>query len=1109
MTTRFRRCKPFFPGLALALLACGPAVGQGGSPAPATPPAVTLRTPILFGEVAANRTYIVFSFAGDLWRVPRGGGDAERLTDHPGDDRFPAFSPDGSSLAFTRQAGGNEDVYVMPGQGGEARRLTWHPKAEVVRGWSPDGKRVLFASNRDGDGIWRLYTMASDGVMPAMLPFPEATAGAFSPEGDRIAYVPFSVSWDSWRHYRGGSTSPIWIARLADSTLEKREALSRPDANNRAPLWIGETLYFLSDRTGTPNLFSHDLRNGRTEQLTRLTKHGIRTAAAAPGAVVFLTGGEIHLYDLARREDRTVDVRLTVPAPELVARTVPAARFLETAVPTPSGDRLIVSARGEVLSFDPKTGRGENLTRTSGVAERSAAPSPDGRRLAWFSDASGEYELHVVPAGGSGETRRIAVEERPSFYRELTWSPDGRRIAFSDKRLALWVADLETARAERVAVSSHIGQGEYHPAWSPDGRWLAWSQALDNRVRTVFLWDARDGRSHQVTDGRVPSEHPVFDRSGRYLYFTTSATARTASADDLDWGVMSSALAQPLVTRRLNAAVLRKGDAPPLLAVVGEPHPGARWEPAAGEVEIDLAGLRERIVPLSGEARDFAGLAAGPPGVLFARVNEWPATPGGDEDPEPVLDRYVFSKGRKPERIAAGVTDFSLSADGSALAWGAQGQGGLAVTMLAAMAPVETERKPLDLAGLTVEVDPAAEWRQIYREVWRIARDWFYDPAHHGQDLATLERHYAAFLPGIVRRADLNDLFERMLGHLSVSHLVVGGGDQPSPAGPPERTGLLGADFEIHQGRYRIARIYRSGHPNVGNPLLRAPLDQPGVNVQEGDYLLAVDGTEVRADRNLYSYLAGKGMRPVEIRVAADPEGREVRTATVVPLPGENTLRRMDWAEGNRRRVEEMSGGRLAYVYLPNQGGLGYEELLRGLLGKLDADGVIVDQRYSPGGIVFDSVIEMLRSRPLYAYAWREGSDLPIPTNTVAGAKVLLINRQNGSAAETFAQMWKLAGLGPVLGTRTFGGGIGGALFSPRLVDGGRLTIPNRASYAPDGTWGIENDGVHPEAEIEWDPAAWRAGRDPQLEAAVAAALEEAGKVKRWAPKRPVYPKYP
>jgi tricorn protease len=1095
--------KPFFAGMAMAVLACVPVAGQG-----AVPPTVTVRPPILFGQVAANRTHVVFSYAGDLWRVSREGGEAERLTDHPGNDGFPAFSPDGSSLAFTRQAGGNEDVHVMPAQGGETRRLTWHPKADVVRGWAPDGRSVLFASNRDGDGFWRLYTLPLDGVMPSMLPFPEATTGAFSPDGTRIAYVPTSVSWDGWRHYRGGSTSPIWIGRLADSTLEKREALSKPDANNRAPLWIGDTLYFLSDRTGTPNLFSHDLKTGRTEQLTRFAKHGIRALSAAPDALVFLTNGEIHLYDFARRKERTVDVRLTVPAPELGVRTVPAARFLETVLPTPAGDRLLVSARGEVLSFDPKAGKTENLTRTSSAAERFAAPSPDGRWLAWFSDASGEYELHVVPVDGKGGPRRIAVEERPSFYRELTWSPDGRRIAFSDKRLALWVVDLDKAKAERVATSSHIGQGEYHPSWSPDGRWLAYSQALDSRVRTVFLHDTREGRSHQVTDGRVQAEHPAFDRSGRYLYFVTSASARTATADDLEWGVMSSSLARPLVTRRLNAAVLGKGEAPPLLAIVGEPHPGARWEPAAGKV--DLAGIGERIVPVSGDERDFAGLAAGRPGVLFALVNEWPATPGADEDPKPVLYRYVLSKGGQPEKIAEGVVDFSLSADGSTLVYGTSGRGGPAVTMLGADAPAEAERKPLDLAGLTVEVDPAAEWKQIYREVWRIARDWFYDPGYHGQDLADLERHYAAFLPGVVRRADLNDLFERMLGHLSVSHLVVGGGDQPSPAGgPPERIGLLGADFAVDRGRFRITRIYRSGHPNVGNPLLRAPLDQPGVDVREGDYLLAVDGQEVRADRNLYSYFVGKGMKPVEIRVAADPEGREARTATVVPLPGENTLRRMDWAERNRRRVEEISAARLAYVYLPNQGGPGYEELLRGLLGNLDVDGVIIDQRYSPGGVVFDSVIEMLRSRPLYAYAWREGGDLPIPTNTVSGAKVLLVNRQNGSAAETFALMWKLAGLGPVVGTRTYGGGIGGALFSPRLIDGGQITIPNRASYAPDGTWGIENDGVHPEVEVEWDPAAWRAGRDPQLEAAVRAILAEIPKVKRWTPKKPGYPKYP
>jgi tricorn protease len=1103
MNDRLRRLSQVLAGTALAALTAAPQASAQSVPAPT----VTIRPPMLLGGVTASRTHVVFSWAGDLWSVGRRGGEARRLTDLPGTEDGPWFSPDGAWIAFSRDTGGGANLYVMPAEGGEARRLTWHPKEERVRGWTRDGKAVLFASNRAGDGFWRLYTMAVDGVTPEPLPFPEALHGALSPDGTRIAYVPYGFSWDSWRHYRGGMTSPIWLAQLADSQVEKVDALARPAANNRFPMWLGNAIWFVSDRTGVANLFSYDLASGQVEQHTRFPQHGIRLASPAPDAIVFVVDGRIHLYDLAKREEQLVDVQLTAPAPELVKRTVPAAQYLETATLASTGD-VIVSARGEVLSFDPKTSQGRNLTRTSGVAERSAIPSPDGKWIVWFSDASGEYELHVAPASGAGEVRQIAVEERPSFYREPTWSPDGRRIAFSDKRLSLWVADLESGQTRKIATSSHIGQGLWHPSWSPDGRWLAFAQALPNRVRMVLLYDTKDGGSHPVTDGRVQADLPAFDRSGRYLYLTTSANARTATSDDLDWGVMSSVLARPLVTGRLNVAVLREGDPAPLLPTVGQPHPAARWEPA-GAVEIDLEGIARRIVPVSPDDRDVEDLAAGKPGVLFALVNEWPPTPGSGGRPRRVLYRYTLNKGVQPEKIAEGVAEFRLSGDGASLLYRTDGKEGPALTLISADAPAEGERKPLDLAGLTIEVEPKEEWRQMHRETWRLARDWFYDPGHHGQDLPALETYFDGYLPGIIRREDLNELFGQMLAYLSVSHLDVGGGDVPPPAGEPERIGMLGADYQVDRGRYRITRIYRSAHPNAGLNLLRAPLDQPGVDVREGDYLLAVDGEEIRADRNVYSYFVGKAMKPVQLKVAADPEGRDARTVIVVPLSGENTLRRFDWAERNRRTVEEISAGRLAYVSLTLHGGPGYEEMLRGLLGNLDAEGIIIDQRFSPGGVVFDSVIDLLKRRPLYAYTWREGDDLPMPTNAPVGAKVLITNRQNGSAAETFALMWKLAGIGPVVGTRTGGGGIGGALFTPDLIDGGGLTIPNRAAFSPEGTWGIENEGVHPDVEVDLDPASWRAGRDPQLEAAIKAVLAEIPKTKKWEPKKPAYPKYP
>src|SRR5438552_938579 len=1050
--------------------------------------------PVLFSRLTVNQTHIAFSYAGDIWIVERSGGEARKLTSHPGEENFPVFSPDGSQIAFSRQVGGNWDVYVMSANGGEARRLTFDPRADLVHGWTPDGQSILFDSNINL--VPQLYTIKLDGVQPNLLPLPKAITGSFSPDGARIAYEPMGGVGD-WRFYRGGAKGQIWLTTLSNGAVEK---LPQADYNDDQPTWVGDSIYFISDRTSAYNLYAYDLRAKQTKQLTAYAQHGIRWMAAGGGVIAFVRDGRIHLYDPSNNQTRTLDVRVTPDAAELKTRTVNAARTIDWSSLSAGADRIVFGTRGELLLYDPKTGDSKNLTQTPGVAERYPALSPDGKSLAYFSDESGEYQLHVRPLNGEGPVKKIAVEQRPSFYMELTWSSDSRKLAFTDKRLALWIADVERGATRRVDTSTYSYQEAWSPNWSPDGRWLTYSRHLHNRVRTVFICDAESGQTHQITDGHTHAQSPIFDRGGKYLYFISSPNAGTS---EFGWGVLNGEVARPLVTRRLHVVLLQDGQAAPIFA--GAPNADARVDEVVSQVQIDFDNIGQRIIDFNLPPGDYEQLTTGKPGMLYVLVNEWPKSPSLGANPARTIYLYDLSKPAKLEKLVEDVRGFDTSLDGNSLLY-LKGRADWFLVS-ASSAPKPDEGK-LDLKKLEVSVDPRAEWKQMYHESWRIMRDWFYDPNHHGQDLAELERHYGEYLPGIVRRSDLNALLNRMLGHVSVSHLGVGGGDLPPPATQPDRTGLLGADYEIDQNRYRFKRIYRTMPFSSPSGFAPAPLDSPGSRVKDGEYLLAVEDQNVDALKSVYSYFDGKANQRVKIKVGPNPSGDGARTLTVFAYSAgnEGQLRRANWSDQNRRLVEKLSGGRLGYVYVESYGP-GIMDFIRGLTGYSERPGMIIDQRFNGGGITPDYLIEWLRRKPIYDYTFREGDDIAVPVNPGPAVKVLIVNENNFSAAETFAFMYKLGKVGPIVGLRTGGGGIGPYAFTPQLIDGGNVQLPNRAAYNPDGTsWGVENSGVSPDFEVEITPKDWMMGRDPQLEKAVLVAMEELKKVQIVAPKRPKYP---
>lgn len=1074
---------------------------------------IEIRPPLLLGGLAVNATHVVFSHAGDLYSVPRSGGAAARLTSGPAEDFSPVFSADGSLLAFARAlGGGNIDIFTMAPSGGAATRLTFHPKLDVPRSFSPDGKTLVFLSGRDGDGVATLYTIdVRPGAFEKRIPVPSGYDAALSPDGKRLAYSPWSIPYEDleFRHYRGGAASPLRILDLGSGRVVQE--IPRKDENLRVPQWAGGTIYHLSDATGAFALHAYDVAAGTSRVLVKPPRgEGIRAMAFGGGAIAYEIDGTIRLLDPATLADAPLPFTLRVDAAELAPREAPIGGTLETVALAPGAGEIVVGARGDVLTIDVETGAARNRTETPGADEREPVLSPDGNSIAYFSDASGEETLEIAPAIGRGPARRIAIEERPAHHSGLVFSPDSARIAFSGSRLDLFLVDVRTGKSARIDRSDYVAQGSYRPRFSPDGAFLAYAKADERGIRSIFVHDVSAGTTRRVTDGRTHCESPVFDRGGRYLYFIASNNARLAAASDVGWGLLSTELALPLVTKRLCLAVLRPGDRAPFHALSGERDPLAPpadalgAEAAAGPV--DWEGIERRIVPFPLPERAYMELEAAEPGSFLVRTMEWPATPGARGERPTPLHRVRLEKPRELLEEVKDVDWFAVEdGDGASLLFGARGE----IRLRAG----DEEEKKIPLVAVRFAVDPRAEWSAMYRAAWRQMRDYFYDPGHHGQDLAALAARFEKFLPNVTRRRDLNRLFERMLGHVSVSHLRVGGGDESgSPAAPQpnERIGLLGADYAVENGRYRITRILRNGPFLSTNRLLRAPLDQPGVAplVREGDYLLAIDGKPLdAATTNVHAAMAGTAGRPTEITVGASPDGADGKavTLTVIPTPGENALRLANDAAARAKRVDELSKGRLGYVFVPDFGPA-IEDFTREVLARAGKDGLVIDQRWNGGGITPDTLVEWLRREEWYAYRYRNGGDVVVPPNVARGPKVLITNESDASAAETFALMFRLTGAGEIVGRPTMGAGIGAALEQPRLLDGGSIRIPNRAAFNPAGSWDIENRGVEPHHVVEWTPEDFARGTDTQLDRAVAVALEALAKAKPRERVRPAFP---
>jgi tricorn protease len=1066
-------------------------------------------------QPAVSNTHIAFVYAGDIWIVPKGGGLAGRLSSPKGEESFPRFSPDGSQIAFSGDYDGNIDIYVMPAIGGNPLRITHDPAPDRLLEWYPDGDHLLYASPLESGSqrFNQLYKVPKKGGLPEKLPVPYGEFGALSPDGKMLAYTSMSQDFRTWKYYRGGWAPDIWLFNLQD--LSARNITNNP-ANDSIPMWHGRTVYFLSDRGpgGRYNIWAYELDGGKTRQVTHFAEFDIHFPSIGPSDIVFEAGGQLYLLDLKSEKSKEVKVQVVTDNSTLKPRMENVTKLIHNYGISPTGKRAVFEARGDIFTVPEEHGMIVNMTRSSGVADRYPAWSPDGKNVAFWSDRSGEYELTIASADGSGGEQTL-TSLGPGFRYGLYWSPDSKKLAFVDQAMSILLYDRDAKQVKRVDKGLWMFQGDldrFVVNWSSDSRWMAYSRGMENRNEAVFLYDFNSGENHQVTSGFYDSARPCFDPEGKYLYFFSNRSFRPSYSDmDNSWIYANSTVI---------VAVPLRADVPSPLAPrndeEGKPPEGGK-EKAAGEqasakeaqagetkteqkktgeaektkgpVNIDLQSFEERAVILPPKPGNFTKLAAVSGKVLFLREPRTGSLP--DQKGDLV---YYDLKERKEETVLEGVDDFLLSTDEKKFL--ARKDDAFAILELK---PKQKIEKTLRTKELEASVDPVREWRQIFDDVWRFERDYFYDPNMHGVDWKAMKERYGRLLDNAVTRWDVNYVIGEMIAELNASHTYRGGGDTETAL--QRGVGMLGVNWALENNAYRIKTIIR-GAPWDDD--VRSPLLEPGIGVKEGDYVLAVNDAPMDTNKDPWAAFQGLADQTVQLTVNDRPTVEGARKVLVKTLSGEEGLRNRNWVEANRRRVDEATAGRVGYIYVPDTGIAGQNELVRQWRAQFNKEGLIIDERFNSGGQIPDRFVELLGRKLFSFWAVRDGKDWQWPPVANFGPKVMLINGWSGSGGDAFPHYFREAGLGPLIGMRTWGGliGISGV---PTLIDGGGVTAPSFRMYSADGKWFAEGHGVDPDIEVVDDPGQLAKGRDPQLERGIQEVMRLLSQRAAPKPLRPAY----
>ncbi len=1051
-----------------------------------------LRYPDIHGDK------VVFVYGGDLWLASIHDGLARRLTTHVGQELFPKFSPDGKWIAFTGEYDGNMDVYLIPAEGGIPRRLTYHPGADLVVDWYPDGKHVLFRSSRKSFSrrFNRLFKVSLNGGLPEVLPLPTGELASFSPDGKQLAYNRMSREFRTWKRYRGGMAQDIWLYDFEKNSV--RRLTTFPGTDN-FPMWHGDKIYFTSDRDYTMNIFEYDLKTGKVQQVTHFSEYDVKWPSLGPESIVFENGGVLYRLDL--QTFKTEALRIENPGDRVLTRPGirNVSRFIQNWGISPSGMRAVFEARGDIFTVPRKYGDVRNLTRTPGIREIRPAWSPDGRWIAYLSDATGEYELYIRPQDGTGEARQL-TRGRKTYYFQPVWSPDSKKIAISDKTHSLFFVGLKDGKLHKVDHSVRADIRDYD--WSPDSRWLAYVKTEHNYFGSVFLYSLDQKKVYRVTDSFTDEGSVAFDPEGKYLYFTS----------ERHFNPMFSNFEQSFVynvTTGIYVTTLRKDEPSPLKPLSDEEKPKEEKEtgpkeksgqkekkPGSRPLQIDVAGIGDRVVEVPVGPGNFAALQAVKRKIIFLSYQKHPVGQGGPFSGD--LYYYDFKK-REKKKIIGGIQSAEVSADGKKLLYSAKN--GQLFGIVDVQAGQKVGKGKLKTDRLEMWVDPQAEWRQMFHEAWRLERDFYYDPNMHGLDWKKVGAKYEKLLPYVAHRSDLNYLIGEMIAELNTSHTYVGGGDFPKVK--REDVGLLGADLRPDPGGYyRFERIFTekdwSSHQ-------RTPLHEPGVEVKPGEFLIAVQGHEVHMNENPFKYFIGTVGKQIRILVNSVPSRKGARELTVVPIRSDAGLRYQAWVEANRRKVEAATGGKVAYVHVPNTSLQGLNDFIKGFYPQAQKQAIIVDERYNSGGYIPWMFVEVLRRRTLSLWARRHAEPFRSPAMAIDGPKVMIINHYAGSGGDAFPYYFKELKLGTVVGTRTWGGLVGISRNIP-LMDGGRVTMPDFGMYNLKGQWAVENYGVDPDVKVDDRPDLVVAGHDPSLEKAIEIIKQE---LKKHPPVLPKPPKYP
>ena len=1055
---------------------------------------------------AVSKSQIAFVYAGDVWLVGKEGGSAVRLTSSPGEESFPRFSPDGTKVAYSASYDGNVDVFVIPSAGGEPARLAHHPMSDRVIGWTPDGRRVLFASGRESgrQRYSQFYEVGLDGGLPVKLPVPYGEFGTYSPDGGQFAYMPMSQDFRTWKRYRGGWSPDLWLFDL--KTFAARNITANP-ANDAQPMWHGTTIYFVSDRGANErnNIWAFDVKGNTTRQITQFEEFDITFPSLGPDGIVFQAGGRLYFLDVASGKHREVPVRVVTDETTLRTRTAKADSLIQNGSVSPTGKRALFEARGDVFSAPAEFGPVVNVTRSSGVAERYPRWSPDGKTLAFWSDRTGEYELTLRPADGDGPDKKL-TSLGAGFRYAPKWSPDSKKIAFIDQAMRIRICDVQSGAVTQIDESpewmGHGNLASFRMRWSPDSRWLTYARPTGDANSAIFLYDTAASKLHRATTGYLSDDQPAFDPDGKYLFYLSDREF------DPVYGSFDNSWTYPNPTK-IVAVPLRKDVPSPLAARNDAENPAvdtnksaeqkkadekkeekkeeAKTPPSA--VNIDLDGFESRAVVLPPKAGNYTDLQSIKGKILYRRQ---PRTGSGEEKSAIV---YFDLVEREEKTVLDEANGFEVTADGKKMLVAQNNK--YAILEIKAAQKFE---KPIVTADMEAPVDPRAEWRQLFADAFRFQRDYFYDPGLHGVDWAGMRQRYGKLLDDAVTRWDVDFLLGEFIGELNASHTYYGGGDKEQA--PSRNVGMLGVDWELANGAYRVKRIIRGGPWDAA---VRSPLDEPGVKVSEGDYVLAVNGVPIDVKTDPWAAFQGLGGKTALLTVNATPAQAGSRQVVVNCLSSETELRFRAWIEERRQIVEKATGGRVGYIYVQSTGVDAQNELVRQFMAQWKKDGLIIDERWNSGGQIPDRFVELL-NRPVLAYwAVREGQSWQWPPVAHRGPQVMLINGWSGSGGDAFPTYFRQAGLGPLIGTRTWGGliGISG---SPPLIDGGNVTVPTFRMYDPKGQWFAEGHGVEPDIPVQDDPTQLAKGIDPQLQRAIAEVKDRIAKAPKF-PARPPYEK--